>query len=1111
MRETTQDQNRATQTWGSNAPMLHRNPNSVHQAPKRRHAIVALLAALCASALTAHASAEPDDIFVSTYVHDSVTTFDGVEHSHPYGSFEQFIWAMSSALWTVDMWSGPASSPIWEHSFTIDYSDFGLPSFISFPYLDLNLDVKEPDTTQPITEFTVVNGAGVTIPLKFAAIVDGGRIECMIDRNAFWAQWDNEVTILFNQGPPPAQLIDITVAPPNVTLTTAAPSAALTVTGHFDDNSQQDLTPGIAGTSYASNDSLVVAVSTDGVIFAIWQGSTTVEASNSNITRFVNVTVQPGDYPVDGNDDGVIDEADLCIWLANPFDINQDGVINQVDWDILVSLLDEPFDDCNDNDIPDSCEIASGDSDDCNADGVPDECEADCNNNGVADSCDISGATSGDCNANGVPDDCEIAAGNELDVNGNGVPDSCEPDCNNNNIPDEWDINFGSSNDCDNDTVPDECGADCNNNGVADSCDINDGVSSDCNGNGVPDECDIAGGTSTDADINGIPDECEADCNNNGVPDAFDISSGFSADCNTNGVPDECEDDCNNNGVPDDCDITGGVSNDCNSNGIPDICDIAGGGNDANGNEIPDECELDCNSNGTPDDFDIFSGASADCDGNAVPDECDPDCNDNNVPDACEGVEELTSLFPKDGPPGSSDDRVALSGDIAVLGSYLDDTRGENAGAAYIFERDGSVWLPVAKVFATDGAAGDQFGRAIAVEDDVVVIGARLHDAGGTSAGAAYVFERLGGTWQQVAKLQPDDLAAGDRFGVSVGVSGSTIVIGASRNDQMALNAGAVYVYRRIGNQWSEHSSFFAADPAIDDYFGTSVAIDGGRIIIGARGRDSAGDESGAVYIFHPTVDSWAQQSKIVPPSLDNGDELGRSVAIEGDWAIMGAWRDDDAAPDAGAAYIYRFNGVNWNQSAKITASDGQALDGYGWAVDITDGTALVGAFGNDDMGNSAGSAYIYRFDGVNWNEELVAFAQTPEPNDNFGNSVAIDGPIALIGSPGGSAVNARMFSITTFADCNNNGVPDECDIANGDSIDVNANGVPDECEVKVGDGNGDGIIDVVDLLALLDAWGPCPGSCELPCAFDLTGPAGETDCVVDIFDLLELLANWGA
>ncbi|MCK4659874.1 MAG: SUMF1/EgtB/PvdO family nonheme iron enzyme, partial [Phycisphaerae bacterium] len=280
--------------------------------------------------------------------------------------------------------------------------------------------------------------------------------------------------------------------------------------------------------------------------------------------------------------------------------------------------------DCNNNGIPDECDLpqASGSSQNCNYNNIPDECELEGN----------------DCNNNSIPDECDLpqASGSSQDCNHNDIPDECElewNDCNNNGIPDECDLPqaSGSSRDCNQNDIPDECEIpplgdvpDCNNNGIPDECDIAGGTSHDCQPNGIPDECEIAAGSSQDCQPNGIPDECEIaagssqDCQPNGIPDECEIAAGSSQDCQPNGTPDECDfasgtsHDCQPNGIPDECEIAAGSSQDCQSNGIPDEYDLASGTSE------------DCQPNGIPDKCDITAGTSQDRNGNWIPDECDP-------------------------------------------------------------------------------------------------------------------------------------------------------------------------------------------------------------------------------------------------------------------------------------------------------------------------------------------------------------------------------------------------------------------------------------------------------------------------------------------------------
>jgi hypothetical protein len=228
---------------------------------------------------------------------------------------------------------------------------------------------------------------------------------------------------------------------------------------------------------------------------------------------------------------------------------------------------------------------------DCNNDGICDDGQLpgnDCNGNNVLDSCDIANGSATDCNGNGTPDSCELAGG-AADCNGNGTLDSCElasgaaTDCNGNGTLDSCDIAAGTP--------------DCNGNGKPDSCDIQRGSATDCNGNGVPDSCDIIGGSANDVNQNGIPDSCEPDCNGNGIQDSCDLASGAALDCNGNSVPDSCDlangsaKDCNGNSIPDSCDIASGFSTDPEGDGIPNSCEPDPGVTMAGpGNAAPGQC-----------------------------------------------------------------------------------------------------------------------------------------------------------------------------------------------------------------------------------------------------------------------------------------------------------------------------------------------------------------------------------------------------------------------------------------------------------------------------------------------------------------------------------------
>jgi hypothetical protein len=192
-----------------------------------------------------------------------------------------------------------------------------------------------------------------------------------------------------------------------------------------------------------------------------------------------------------------------------------------------------------------------------------------------------------------------------------------------------------------------------------------------------------------------------------------------------------------------------------------------------------------------------------------------------------------------------------------------------------------------------------------------------------------------------------------------------------------------------------------ASDAASSDIFGLSVAIDGDYAIVGAYGDDDGGSSSGSAYIFKRNGNEWEQLNKIVATDAGTYDNFGKSVAIDGDYAIVGADYDDDGGSSSGSAYIFKRDGTDWNQETKIVASDAASSDNFGNSVAIDGDHAIVGAYSDDDGGSSSGSAYIFKRDGTDWNQETKIVASDAASSDNFGNSVAIDGDHAIVGAYG--------------------------------------------------------------------------------------------------------------
>ena len=250
---------------------------------------------------------------------------------------------------------------------------------------------------------------------------------------------------------------------------------------------------------------------------------------------------------------------------------------------------------------------------------------------------------------------------------------------------------------------------------------------------------------------------------------------------------------------------------------------------------------------------------------------------------------------------------VALFGETAVIGAPSDEIEGVQQGSAYVFTRNGEMWSEQAKLAASDGAAGDVFGISVAVFGDTALVGADLHDEIAEDAGAAYVFARDGESWRQEAKLVAADGGKVDIFGVRVALSGNTALVSARRDDddQMGVDSGSAYVFVRENERWRQQAKLTAPDGAANDRFGNDVAISGDVAVLGAMLHDERAEDAGAAYVFTRTGEHWEFRAKHLAPDGLSGDALGGSVALSGNSAIIGASRADRGSENTGAVYAF--------------------------------------------------------------------------------------------------------------------------------------------------------------------------------------------------------------
>ncbi len=305
---------------------------------------------------------------------------------------------------------------------------------------------------------------------------------------------------------------------------------------------------------------------------------------------------------------------------------------------------------------------------------------------------------------------------------------------------------------------------------------------------------------------------------------------------------------------------------------------------------------------------------------------------------------------------------VAISGDFAFVGRPGGPGNESRSGAVHVYHFTGTEWTHEGQLFPPDGQEGDSFGMSIHAWEGLFVVGADGDDDNGRDSGSAYVFRYDGAAWVQETKLLPNASAAGDRFGSAVTVADNRIVIGAPRNRDQGDNAGTAYVFAYDGQKWTEEAKLLAPHGRDFEQFGDDVAISDRTIVIGAENSGSSGSNSGSAYVFHHNGDSWRPHTHLRPPAGSLDHRFGSSTAVAGATILIGATGAEGRESASGAAYVFRLrDGANWVQEAKLMASDGEENDRFGHAVALSGNTAIMTAPNHDDaIRNIEGSAYVF-------------------------------------------------------------------------------------------------------------------------------------------------------
>ncbi len=425
-------------------------------------------------------------------------------------------------------------------------------------------------------------------------------------------------------------------------------------------------------------------------------------------------------------------------------------------------------------------------------------------------------------------------------------------------------------------------------------------------------------------------------------------------------------------------------------------------------------------------------------------------------------------------------------------------------------------WEQIYKLNAEDASEGNTFGLSVAIGEDIVAVGAPRADVSGVSCGAVYVFDLTGG--RQKRRFTADVPIQYSLMGESVAVSGSTIVAGMPVHDP---GGGSAFLFNVTTGE--QTYKLKADDAETGDTFGKSAAIHGSGVVVGAPWRSDGGMwRTGAAYLFD--AETGSQLFKLTAPDATEGIEFGISVAINESSALV-----------ATLNAVYVFDAESGEFLRKLTPEGVSSYVAFGRSIDMDDqSTAVIGAPGNTEVGGWAGAAYI--FDVATGEQLHRLVSHDSAPYDRFGRGVAISGDKIIIGAPGeqneypyfiGGAGKAYLFDTATGEELSMLTSEDEQEGdqlgtavgIRGDLCIAGAHGGDDACPYDPfcdsgsayvfhilgtscpADINGDGVVDVLDLLAVLSAWGPC----------EPDGPEDiNEDGTVDVLDLLEVLNAWG-
>lgn len=307
-----------------------------------------------------------------------------------------------------------------------------------------------------------------------------------------------------------------------------------------------------------------------------------------------------------------------------------------------------------------------------------------------------------------------------------------------------------------------------------------------------------------------------------------------------------------------------------------------------------------------------------------------------------------------------------------------------------------------AKLSGSDSTHYDRFGCDLDLDQDRLVVGAEFNRpiAIGTQTGSAYVFDLVGGTWQEVAQLVPSIPVAKGQFGHAVACDDALVAVGAPMVTQTAVpgGRGLVYVYTKGATTWSQHALIDPAD-SLADGFGGDLALSGDTLLVGAQ--DAGSGATGLAYVYVKSGATWVQQAQLSASDAAPATYFGCSVALKGDTALVASGRADGAQPGSGAVYVFTRSGTTWTETHKLTASDGQTNDWFGITLGFDGSTIAVGAiYADTGAVTDHGAVYAFGWTGQQWQEQHRFRPRGYAKYEYAGCAAAVDGAHLVFSTP---------------------------------------------------------------------------------------------------------------